>query len=238
MLDNVNCLQLLYTISIHILNINSFQEPIMTSPSISRKKRLFLFHRQEILNAALSLFSKKGFHNVSMQEIATASEFAVGTLYNFFPNKNALYHALIEDISMQFYERLNAALDRPGIESDRIKAWLEEKIRLVEDNIEFVRLYFAETIGISFSLKAGLRKDIQSLQRNIIRKLETLFKNGIEKKMSGEFNPYQLAVSLDGMSNALIVEYLDHPGKPFPGADIIFSIFFSRIELKGAHPHD
>ncbi len=52
---------------------------------------------------ALKLFSEKGFHNVSMHEIAEKSEFAVGTLYKFFSNKEELYKALILEKAEKFH---------------------------------------------------------------------------------------------------------------------------------------
>jgi len=62
--------------------------------NLPRKEREFLRHRQEILESALELFSEKGFHNVTMLQIAGESEFAVGTLYKFFANKEDLIRPL------------------------------------------------------------------------------------------------------------------------------------------------
>lgn len=56
----------------------------MKKDKLSRKEREQLQRRAEILQAALELFSQKGYHNVSMHEIAARAEFAVGTLYKFF----------------------------------------------------------------------------------------------------------------------------------------------------------
>ena len=39
--------------------------------------------RKEIMDEALKLFSARGYHRVSMQDIAHEAEFAVGTLYKF-----------------------------------------------------------------------------------------------------------------------------------------------------------
>ena len=61
----------------------------MTVTQLSRKERERLIRRQEILDAGLALFSEKGFHNVSMNEIAQKAEFAIGTLYKFFENKES-----------------------------------------------------------------------------------------------------------------------------------------------------
>ena len=58
----------------------------MKQIKLSRREREKLRHRKEMLDAALKLFSEKGFHNVSMHEIAQKAEFAIGTLYKFFKN--------------------------------------------------------------------------------------------------------------------------------------------------------
>ncbi len=48
------------------------------------------------MEVALALFAEKGFHDVSVQEIAEQSEFSVGTLYNLFGNKDGLFEELLE----------------------------------------------------------------------------------------------------------------------------------------------
>ena len=44
---------------------------MMQDMKLSRREKEKLRQRQEMLDAALSLFSEKGYHNVSMHEIAT-----------------------------------------------------------------------------------------------------------------------------------------------------------------------
>ena len=53
-------------------------------------------HKEAICRASLRLFSRRGFHNVSMQDIAAESEFAVGTFYNFFSSKEAFCLEVID----------------------------------------------------------------------------------------------------------------------------------------------
>ncbi len=57
---------------------------------LTRKEREKLSHRSQILADALELFKEKGYHNVSMHEIATKAEFSIGTLYKYFKNKEDL----------------------------------------------------------------------------------------------------------------------------------------------------
>ena len=86
----------------------------MAKAKLTRKEREKLRHKEDILAAALHLFSSKGFHNVSMQEIAQASEFAVGTLYNFFESKDTLFDEMTKSCGEKITKALIVILDGPG----------------------------------------------------------------------------------------------------------------------------
>lgn len=198
---------------------------------LTRKEREYLRHRQEILQMALTLFSERGFHNVSMHEIAAKSEFAVGTLYKFFSNKEDLYKAIMLEKAEKFHSALTGALDTPGDELKKIRAWLEAKIRVFMDNLEYVRLYFAETHGASFSIRMGLDREIQAQYEKTLQKMGTTFDRGIKKKIFRKSDPYLLAVALDGISNAFLFEHLDHPDKHPFDANLILDIFFQQVYI-------
>ena len=199
----------------------------------SRKEREYLRHRQEILKVALKLFSEKGFHNVSMHEIAEKSEFAVGTLYKFFSNKEELYKALMLEASNVFHSLLMAALATSGNELEKIKACVEARIKVFLDNLDYVRLYLAETRGAGFNVKAGLDTDIKVRYEQFLKKLANVFESGIKRRVFKKFDPYLLAVALDGISNAFLFQHLEYPdAHPFD-ADLIVNIFFQQINKKG-----
>ncbi|MEJ2296241.1 MAG: TetR/AcrR family transcriptional regulator [Candidatus Lokiarchaeota archaeon] len=58
---------------------------------MSRKERETQLRRNIIIEAAEKLFLNQGYENTSMDEIAHASEFSKGTLYNYFNSKEDLY---------------------------------------------------------------------------------------------------------------------------------------------------
>ncbi len=205
----------------------------MGKVNLSRKEREYLRHRQEILQVALKLFSGKGFHNVSMHEIAEKSEFAVGTLYRFFSNKEDLYKALMLAMSDVFHSSLMAALATSGSELEKIRACVEAKIKVFLDNLDYVRLYLAETRGASFSVKAGLYTDVKVSYEEFVKKLARVFESGIEKGLFKKHNPYLLAVALEGISNAFLFQQLEYPdAHPFD-AGLIVNIFFGQVYEKG-----
>ncbi len=50
--------------------------------------------RQLILIAAKRVFSEKGFSKSTMENIASEAELSLGTLYQYFKNKEELYASL------------------------------------------------------------------------------------------------------------------------------------------------
>lgn len=63
-----------------------------------RRQREKESRTESIKKNAAKLFARKGFHNVSMAEIAEAAEVSKGTLYIYFKSKEELYFSLIEPI--------------------------------------------------------------------------------------------------------------------------------------------
>ena len=159
--------------------------------------------------AALELFSKKGFHNVSMHEIARRADFAIGTVYKFFKNKEDLYKSMVMSKAQEFHKILKEVLDSKGEPLTVLRNYVAAKGTIFAENVDSIRLYFAETQGASYNLKAGLDRDIQSLYDEVLDKLALLFKAGIRKKLFRKLDPYYMAVALEGMSNSFLFRWLE-----------------------------
>ena len=199
---------------------------------LSRKEKEFLRHRQEILETALELFSGKGFHNVSMQEIAQKAEFAVGTMYKFFENKEDLYKALVLEQSDKFHSALTEAIEASDDEIEKLRNYVRAKGEVFAANVQMIRLYFAETRGASFNVKAGLDSEIRERYGHFLGTLATVFASGMEKKRFNKIaDPYHLAVALDSLCNAFLFLWLEAPDRhPYPeDPDVILNILFKGL---------
>ena len=63
--------------------------------------------RQErILNAALKLFTERGYFNTTVNDIQFASKMSVGSLYNYFENKESIAVTLYSNLENCLYEAL------------------------------------------------------------------------------------------------------------------------------------
>ena len=190
----------------------------MKNKKLSRREREKLRQRQEMLAAALDLFSVKGYHNVSMHEIAEKAEFAIGTLYKFFKNKEELYKNLVLEQSDRFHETLTKAIKEPDDEIEKLRNYIRAKGEIFRDNVSMIRLYFAETRGASFNIMAGLDSEIREQYGGFLQNLATVFETGIKRKRFKKItDPYHLAVALDNITNAFLFLWLEAPeSHPYP----------------------
>ncbi len=159
----------------------------MPQTRTTRKEREKLTHRQEILEAALNLFSSKGFHNVSMQEIASKSEFAVGTLYNFFESKESLFEGLINHFGEKMLTDVTGIVDGQGSEMDRLIAFIRYQPELLEKYSEIIRLYIS-VVGTQTIAQSKIKNNT-GIKEIIDLKLTSLIEQGINKGLIRSVDP-------------------------------------------------
>jgi len=204
----------------------------MPRGELTRRERAKLRHRKEILDAALYLFSEHGFHNVSMQQVAERAEFSIGTLYNFFDNKEHLYKTLLGELTGKFQHAVTSAIDAGSDETEMLRNYVTAKAAIFCENMEVVQLYFQETSGASFNFKAGLDAEVRVQHAQFIKRLAKVFANGIKKKRFNNIaDPYFLAIAVDSFTNAILLGCLEDPeNRSYPqDPDVLLNIFFKGL---------
>jgi AcrR family transcriptional regulator len=204
----------------------------MGEQKLPRREREKLRQRQEMLATALDLFSQKGYHNVSMHEIAEKAEFAIGTLYKFFQNKEDLYKALVLEQCDGFEDALLRAIEQSEDEVEKLHNYVRTKTERFRRHLPFVRLFLAESRGTSFNLKAGLDEELRQRYYNFLERIASIFDSGIKNQRFKKIaDPYYLAVALDSVIDASLLLWLDAPERhPYPeDPDTILNIFFKGL---------
>jgi TetR/AcrR family transcriptional regulator len=214
------------------MNNYSSSEVKMEDQKLPRREREKLRQRREMLATALDLFSKKGYHNVSMQEIAEKAEFAIGTLYKFFQNKEDLYKTIVMERCDDFEDAFRLAMEQSDDEVEKLRHYVRLRRERFRNNLPFVRLFLAESRGVSFNLKAGVDNEVRQRYYDILKKLASVFVSGIDNKRFIKIaDPYYLAVALDSIIDASLLLWLDAPERyPYPeDPDTILNIFFKGL---------
>jgi TetR/AcrR family fatty acid metabolism transcriptional regulator len=81
--------------------------------------------RERILDAALSIFSNKGYHDTRMDEIVEASDTSKGSIYFYFPNKERLFLALVDQFADLLERRVVEAVEKEEEGIARVRAALQ-----------------------------------------------------------------------------------------------------------------
>lgn len=200
---------------------------------LSRREREWRRHRAEILDAALELFSRSGYHNVTVAEIAEHAEFSVGTLYKFFKNKEDLYKALLLDRSSIFCEAFKAVLKSPGGNSTQvIEEYVRTKATEFEGASDVIRLYHAETQTARYNIKTGFDENLKKMADEIHGLLVNVLKKGIDQGELRNGDPDAMALALEGMSNAFFFECIEKPDQYSyrECTQTILDIFFEGVK--------
>ncbi len=204
----------------------------METGKLSRREREQLQKKQEVFDVALPLLSGKGYHNVSMHEIAKEAEFSIGTLYKFFRSKEYLYKELILQLSDKFHGTLMEVLGGDTQEIEKLRAYVRVKGEFFHNNVAAIRLCLAETGGGGFKAMAGLEEEISERRRNTLLSLSSVFERGMKRKRFRQIaTPFHLAIALDSMVTALIFHGLENPEEhPYPDEpNTILNILFKGL---------
>jgi len=97
--------------------------------------------RQLILDKALALFARKGYHSTSISQIAKAAGMAKGALYHYFENKQALFMAIVEES----LEKVMPLLHQPEADSaeELLYNFFFNLLQAIQQHREFWKLYFS-----------------------------------------------------------------------------------------------
>lgn len=142
----------------------------------------------ELLEAALALFVEKGFAATRVEEVAARAGVSKGTLFLYFPSKEALFKELVRHtISSRFTEWNDELTNFPGSSADLVRhcmrAWWE-------------RIGMTKAAGISKLVmsEAGMFPEIAAFyQQEVIGPGHDLLKRILQRGIaSGEFRPMAL----------------------------------------------
>jgi TetR/AcrR family fatty acid metabolism transcriptional regulator len=161
--------------------------------------------------AALKVFSAKGYHKTTMSEIAMEAGFGKGTLYWYWNSKEELYFSLVEESHGEFMALVREAAEREGSALEKV-LWLAEQVtELHYRHRDYTKLSWKMRAE---EAEAFSPEYVEKLHRNsaeIKEKLEEIISQGIEEGLLPSFEPYYLACILLGIMEGMEIQWLEDP---------------------------
>jgi TetR/AcrR family transcriptional regulator, fatty acid metabolism regulator protein len=187
-------------------------------------------YRRAIMDAALRIFGRAGFHDTKIADIAAEAGVATGTLYNYFSSKEEVFQSILDDGR----ERLSAELERPAkIEDPLVR--LRELVRVLfvflEEHGALFSIYM-QIGGNPINFEHAADSGDAAFRRYVLTQLVTALSEAGDR-VRRDYPTATLAMALGGLINGAVIHWLE--GGCQPGvrdqSDVIMDIF-----LHGATP--
>lgn len=105
------------------------------------KKRV---KRQLIIDAAVEVFSRNGFQNSTISQIARNANVAEGTIYQYFKNKEDLFFSIPIDKTREFFSELELHLEGIHGAENKIRKFVWYYLYHLQENPEYARALMLE----------------------------------------------------------------------------------------------
>jgi len=111
----------------------------------SKRQRLKEARAAQILDAAATVFARKGYQRATTREIAAQAGVAEGTIYNYFKSKQDLLIAMASRLATESLEQVKAL---PPMEDEReyVAAIVTSRFELFLENIDLARALMLEML--------------------------------------------------------------------------------------------
>jgi AcrR family transcriptional regulator len=153
---------------------------------------------KEVLEQAALLFARKGFANTSLQDVAEAIGLSRPALYYYFPSKNALLEALVEDVTVAAVRMLAEIRNNTELgPEDRLRRAVESLVLWGLDRpTRFKVIDRAEDL-----LPPDISATHEAAKRQVLQAMSTLIADGVAAGILRPVDPRIAALSVIGMCN-------------------------------------
>jgi TetR/AcrR family fatty acid metabolism transcriptional regulator len=104
--------------------------------------------RDRILKAALQVFADRGYHGTAVDDIVRASRTSKGAVYHHFPNKEAVFLALVDELAVRLAAAVTTAIDRSHGALGKVEAALGAGLETFAQHRDLARILLLESVSL------------------------------------------------------------------------------------------
>lgn len=144
-------------------------------PSSIKDEALVSKRRNQMIKGAVTLFIEKGFHKTTTREIAKASGFSIGTLYEYIRKKEDVLFLVCDSIYQRVKERMEASIDPNQTSVQSLIHAIKSYFQLMDDMQDEVLVMYQEVK----SLSRDAQDYVLQKERDMVAMLEQVIRNSL-----------------------------------------------------------
>ena len=195
----------------------------------TKQQMLSEFRRTEIVDAARSVFARKGFVRGIMDEIAKEAGIAKGTIYLYFRSKKEIYRAVLsrdmEFLTKDTLERIDAAKNL----QDKIRAFTLARLENAEAKREFFRIMDTESGSLSLT-RSQYREWLREPVLRLASAIEDASRRGEIRRIPSEKAAWIIADMTRGTIQRRLLGQSDT--LPSEDSEFLLSFIWAALAIK------
>lgn len=170
--------------------------------------------QQDILNSALSVFSKVGYDAARLNDIAAEAGVTRGAIYHHFENKTGLFMALVADAASTGNRAIQSAVEEGGTFIEIITRILIYSMELLEEDRRFREITTLTLFKMGGSEELESYREQQRQAANeLVQNIAGFFQMGIEQGvLRPGVEPITAARAFLAYQSGLSLLWLSNPG--------------------------
>lgn len=173
------------------------------SAAVSKEDVVAEFRRRSLVEAAQRVFGERGFEQATMEAIAEAAGVAKGTVYLYYPSKQAIHDATFAAGMADIERLIQEHVERATTAREAIEAFVTARTEYFQQHPDFFRIYVAEIAREVASGSADRRTCHVAVDRQT-RSLQTMIEKAVAAGDMRPVDPESVALTVFDMSKGLV----------------------------------
>lgn len=186
---------------------------------------------RQIKEAALRLFSERGFHDTTVSQISEVAGLGKGTIYWYWKSKEELAFSLVEDMLSAFLQLIEKARDGKGGFEEKLAALVREVADLYLVEKENCRLLWKFRADRHYIFDPDYTRKVGDYYERIRAALADLIEQGIKEGRLRECDPRFIALIVLGIAEGMEIEWLENEDE-FDlrrGLELVYTTLFEGL---------
>lgn len=168
---------------------------------LKAKKQAFV--QEEIITAAVKLFSERGFRAVTIDDIASSLGFTKSVIYYYFKSKNQILWEIFTRIWDTYFETVESTVAKNLRPEEALPEIVTKHALAVMEHKDWTAIYFRD----ESELDDRQRRQIAKKKRQYDAMLEEIYEAGVEQGVFKDIPAHIAVTGILGMCNWIHIWY-------------------------------
>jgi NAD(P)-dependent dehydrogenase (short-subunit alcohol dehydrogenase family)/AcrR family transcriptional regulator len=196
-------------------------------PTTVKNKKLVKMRRQQIILAAIKLFSKNGYYKTTLKQLAEQAGLSYGNVYDYVGSKEDIFFLIHDYIAGLAIEILDRSVENVQDPIDKLRRMVRGEFKLMDQWADALLLIYQET----HILQGDFLRRLLEKERAHLEKFEIVINECVEQGKFSECNERLVANLIKSMIDTFTIKRWDLRGhsSPLEAERLILELVFNGL---------